>query len=107
MDRPAQEAFSSISLQVHVRCSDERRTVSAHPNVFLKMGTKEVLYRTRSRGWGSDKALYQTAEARRSATLRAMLGRRLSIWRMLKSHEISRSAGADAYASVGPSSPAD
>jgi hypothetical protein len=30
------------------------------------MGTKEVLYRTRSIGWGSDTALYQTAEAMRA-----------------------------------------
>ena len=40
--------------------------VSAHPDVILKMGTKEVLYRTRSMGWGSDTALYQTAEAMRA-----------------------------------------
>ncbi|RXG98633.1 Cj0069 family protein [Bradyrhizobium vignae] len=39
--------------------------VSAHPDVILKMGTKEVLYRTRSMGWGSDTALYQTVEAMR------------------------------------------
>jgi hypothetical protein len=37
--------------------------VSAHPDVILKMGTKEVLYRTRSMGWGSDTTLYQTAAA--------------------------------------------
>ncbi|MEY9403655.1 hypothetical protein ABIF79_010030 [Bradyrhizobium japonicum] len=37
--------------------------VSAHPDVILKIGTKEVLHRTRSMGWGSDTALYQTAEA--------------------------------------------
>src|SRR5436309_13366588 len=40
--------------------------VSAHPDVILKMGTKEVLYRTRSMRWGSDTALYQTAEAMRA-----------------------------------------
>jgi len=39
--------------------------VSAHPDVILKMGTKEVLHRTRSMDWGSDTALYQTAEAMR------------------------------------------
>ena len=39
--------------------------VSAHPDVILKMGTKEVLYRTRSMGWGSDTALYETADAMR------------------------------------------
>jgi hypothetical protein len=40
--------------------------VSAHPDVILKMGTKEVLYRTRAMGWGSDTALYQSAEAMRA-----------------------------------------
>lgn len=40
--------------------------VSAHPDVIGKMGTKEVLYRTRSMGWGSDTALYQTADAMRA-----------------------------------------
>src|SRR6185503_3012747 len=40
--------------------------VSAHPDVVLKMGTKEVLYRTRAMGWGSDTALYQTAAAMRA-----------------------------------------
>src|SRR3954465_10279421 len=40
--------------------------VSAHPDVILKMGTKEVLYCTRSMGCGSDTALYQTAEAMRA-----------------------------------------
>jgi hypothetical protein len=37
--------------------------VSAHPDVILKMGTKEVLYRTRTMSWGCDTALYQTASA--------------------------------------------
>ena len=37
--------------------------VSAHPDVILKMGTKEVRYRSRSMGWGSDTALYQTPAA--------------------------------------------
>jgi len=32
--------------------------VSAHPAVALLMGTKEVLYRTRHLGWGSDTGLY-------------------------------------------------
>lgn len=39
--------------------------VSAHPDVVLKMGTKEVLYRTRTMSWGCDTALYRTAEAMR------------------------------------------
>src|SRR3954447_10101504 len=39
--------------------------VSAHPDVILKMGTKEVLHRTRTMSWGCDTALYGTAEAMR------------------------------------------
>jgi len=40
--------------------------VSAHPDVILKMGTKEVLHRTRTMGWGCDTALYRTPEAMRA-----------------------------------------
>jgi hypothetical protein len=35
--------------------------VSAHPDTIQKMGTKEVLYRTRHLGWGMDTRLYRTA----------------------------------------------
>src|SRR5882757_5794881 len=34
--------------------------VSAHPDVILKMGAKEVLYRTRHLGWGTDTHLYRS-----------------------------------------------
>lgn len=37
--------------------------VSAHPDVILKMGTKDVLYRTRDLAWGADTRLYATARA--------------------------------------------
>jgi hypothetical protein len=40
--------------------------VSAHPDVILKMGTKEVLHRTRMMSWGCDTTLYQTVEAMRA-----------------------------------------
>jgi len=36
--------------------------VSAHPDIILKMGTKEVLYRTREMGWGCDAHLYRNME---------------------------------------------
>jgi hypothetical protein len=39
--------------------------VSAHPDVILKMDTKEVLHRTRAMSWGCDTAIYRTAEAMR------------------------------------------
>jgi len=34
--------------------------VSAHPDVILKMGVKEVLHRTKHLGWGSETHLYRT-----------------------------------------------
>jgi hypothetical protein len=34
--------------------------VSAHPDVILKMGTKEVLFLTRRLGWGADTYLYHS-----------------------------------------------
>jgi hypothetical protein len=36
--------------------------VSAHPEIILKLGTKEVLYRTRDMGWGCDTYLYSSME---------------------------------------------
>jgi hypothetical protein len=41
--------------------------VSAHPDVILKMGTKEVLNRTKHLGWGTDTHLYRTAAELREA----------------------------------------
>ena len=40
--------------------------VSAHPDVLLKMGVKDVLYRTRHLGWGTDTHRYGTAAAFRA-----------------------------------------
>jgi hypothetical protein len=37
--------------------------VSAHPDTIARMGTKDVLYRTRSLGWGTDTRLYATRAA--------------------------------------------
>lgn len=36
--------------------------VSAHPDVILRMGTKEVLVETREMSWGTDTRLYRSAE---------------------------------------------
>lgn len=46
--------------------------VSAHPDVILQLGTKEVLYTTRALGWGCDTDLYRSMEE-----LRARLPARL------------------------------
>jgi len=34
--------------------------VSAHPDVILKMGVKEVLHRTQHLGWGTETYLYRS-----------------------------------------------
>src|SRR3954470_7139027 len=36
--------------------------VSAHSNIILKLGTKEVLYQRRALGWGSDTYLYRSMD---------------------------------------------
>jgi hypothetical protein len=41
--------------------------ISAHPDVILKMGVKEVLVRTKSLGWGTDAHVYDSIEAFRAA----------------------------------------
>jgi hypothetical protein len=49
--------------------------VSAHPDIILKMGTKEVLYRTRDMEWGCDTHLYATlAQMRRELPERLASG---------------------------------
>lgn len=47
--------------------------VSTHPDVIDRIGTKEVLYRTRTMGWGCDTRFYTSLDAMRSA-LPASLG---------------------------------
>ncbi len=39
--------------------------VSTHPDVIVKMGVKEVLYRTKHIGWGTDTVVYRSVEALR------------------------------------------
>ncbi len=39
--------------------------ISTHPDVILKMGTKEVLYQTRDMGWGCETYLYRSMEQMR------------------------------------------
>jgi hypothetical protein len=46
--------------------------VSAHPEVIDKMGTKEVLYRTREMSWSCDTRLYATSEAMRAELLASL-----------------------------------
>lgn len=56
-----------------LQVADAGVLVSAHPEVILKMGTKEVLFRTRDMGWGGDTYMYATLQE-----LRQQLPRRLA-----------------------------
>lgn len=40
--------------------------ISAHPDVIDRIGTKEVLYRTRTMGWGCDTLFYGNLDAMQS-----------------------------------------
>jgi hypothetical protein len=64
--------------------------VSAHPDVILKMGTKEVLYQTRDMGWGCDTDIYRTlAELRQALPARLAKGET----RVLKQYRGQSGAG--------------
>jgi hypothetical protein len=61
---PISEGQNRIKLDALLRDVASRGVwVSAHPDVILKMGVKEVLYRTKQLGWGTDTHLYRSAEA--------------------------------------------
>jgi len=67
---PIHEGRSRTNLDALLREIAARGVwVSAHPDVILKMGTKEVLHRTRTMSWGCDTALYRTPEAMRAELL--------------------------------------
>jgi hypothetical protein len=58
---PLHEGKDRTALDALLRDVAARGTwVSAHPDTILKMGTKEVLYRTKHLGWGTDTHLYRT-----------------------------------------------
>ena len=52
--------------------ADKRVFVSAHPDTILKMGTKDVLFRTRQMSWGSDTRLYATLRSLRDELPRCL-----------------------------------
>src|SRR5271167_4222172 len=58
---PLHEGKTRIALDALLRdVASSGRWVSAHPDVILKMGVKEVLHRTKHLGWGTDTHLYRT-----------------------------------------------
>jgi hypothetical protein len=59
---PIHEAKTRTVLDAMLRDVASRGPwVSAHPDVILKMGVKEVLHRTKHLAWGADTHLYRTA----------------------------------------------
>lgn len=64
---PIQDGADRTQLDALLReVADDGVWVSAHPDTILTMGTKEVLVRTRSLGWGTNTHLYETPEAFRA-----------------------------------------
>jgi hypothetical protein len=64
---PIHQGKTRAELDALLRDVAARRPwVSAHPDVILKMGVKEVLYRTRHLGWGADTHRYDSAAAFRA-----------------------------------------
>jgi hypothetical protein len=59
---PIQDGANRSQLDALLReVADSGTWVSAHPEVIRTLGTKEVLYRTRGLGWGTDTELYRDA----------------------------------------------
>ena len=64
---PIHQGKTRVALDPLLReIAAKRPWISAHPDVILKMGVKEVLYRTRHLSWGVDTHCYATAEAFRA-----------------------------------------
>src|SRR6476646_8376074 len=64
---PISEGQNRITLDAMLRDVASRGVwVSAHPDVILKMGVKEVLHRTKHLGWGTDTHVYRNAMEFRS-----------------------------------------
>lgn len=60
---PIQEGANRAQLDAILRDASARGVwVSAHPDVIMSMGTKEVLYHTRTLGWGSDTVIYRSPD---------------------------------------------
>ena len=60
---PIQDGANRAQLDALLReVSESGVWVSAHPEVTLKMGTKEVLHRTRTLSWATDTDLYTSPE---------------------------------------------
>jgi hypothetical protein len=84
--------------------------VSAHPDVIAKMGTKDVLFRTRSIGWGCDTRHYATFAAMRRELPETLATGKARVLKQARGHsgdgvwkvELADQAGARAASAVSP-----
>jgi hypothetical protein len=60
--------------------------VSAHPDVIAKMGTKEVLFRTRNLGWGCDTRHYPTLAAMQRKLPESLAGGEARVLKRARGH---------------------
>jgi hypothetical protein len=61
---PISQGLNRVTLDSLLReISSKGIWVSAHPDVILKMGVKQVLHRTKHLSWGTDTHLYENVEA--------------------------------------------
>jgi hypothetical protein len=81
---PIEQGLDRSKLDLLLReVADAGVWVSAHPDVILKMATKQVLVDTKHMSWGTDTRLHRTAEALRH-DLPARLAERMPL--VLKQH---------------------
>lgn len=80
--------------------------VSAHPDIILKLGTKEVLYQTRALGWGSETYLYRSMDQLMQELPMRLASGKARVLKQYRGHSgigvwkvspLPHSAGADAH----------
>jgi hypothetical protein len=93
--------------------------VSAHPDVILKMGTKEVLFATRGLGWGSDIHVYRMMVQFRSEFPERLAGGDarvlkqyrgnggIGVWKVELVAKVSTPLDGDAFVRVQDAGPRD
>jgi hypothetical protein len=98
---PIEQGLDRTQLDAVLRdVADARVWVSAHPDVILKMATKQVLVDTKQMSWGTDTRLYRSAEELR-ADLPSRIGGQAPL--VLKHH---RGMGGNGVWKVEPGAPA-
>ncbi len=60
--------------------------LSAHPDVILELGTKEVLYRTCAMGWGCDTHLYRSIDELRRELPQRLAGGNARVLKQYRGH---------------------